>query len=139
MDIPLVHHPDSVAIVALEGDELLCVRQARPGSGDETLELPSGKLEAGETAAAAAERELAEECALRADRWRELGSFWAAPAYSTELVHVFEAAGLSPADGAELDPDEELEVEWIPFERGTWGRLSDAGSVAALALWMASR
>ena len=57
MDIPLIEHPESVAIVAVQGDLLLCVRQPRPGSRGVTLELPSGKLEPGETAAAAAVRE----------------------------------------------------------------------------------
>lgn len=136
--IPLVEHPESVAIVAVEGDLLLCVRQGRPGSQGPTLELPSGKLEPGETPAAAAVRELAEECALGAEEWRELGRFWAAPSYSTELVHVFEARNLSPSHGAMLDPDEDVEVERIPLI-GALQKLSDAGSVAALALWLEER
>ena len=135
MEIPLLQHPDSVVIVAVEGDLLVCVRQTRPGSDGQTLELPSGKLEPGESAAEAAVRELAEECALRADRWRELGSFWAVPAYSTEFVHVYEASDLHALDGAALDEDEDIEVARIPLV-GSLGRLSDAVSVAALALWI---
>jgi 8-oxo-dGTP pyrophosphatase MutT (NUDIX family) len=50
----------------------------------------------------AAARELAEECGLAAHEWHELGTFWCAPAYSTELVHVFEAHGLGEAAPAEL-------------------------------------
>jgi ADP-ribose pyrophosphatase len=138
VDIPLIEHPESVAIVAVEGDLLLCVRQSRPGAGGVTLELPSGKLEPGETAAAAAIRELAEECVTQAAEWRELGSFWAAPGYSTELVHVFEACDLSAAAGASLDPDEDVEVERLPLA-GAMSKLSDAVSVAALALWLDER
>jgi ADP-ribose pyrophosphatase len=138
VEIPLVQHPDSAVIVAVEGDQLVCVRQTRSGSGNQTLELPSGKLEPGESAAAAAVRELAEECRLAAGRWRELGGFWAVPAYSTEFVHVFEAADLGAAHGAELDEDEDVEVVRIPLV-GSLGRLSDAVSVAALALWIEPR
>jgi ADP-ribose pyrophosphatase len=138
VDIPLIEHPDSVVIVAVEGDLLLCVKQERPGSRGVTLELPSGKLEPGETPAAAAARELAEECARGAGEWRELGRFWAAPAYSTEFVHVFEATGLSAAEGAVLDPDEDVEVQRVPLA-GAMAKLSDAGSVAALALWLDER
>lgn len=138
MDIPLVQHPDSVVIVAVEGDQLLCVRQSRPGSGGSTLELPSGKLEPGETPAQAGVRELAEECALGAESWREVGRFWAAPAYSTEFVHVFEAMDFSSSEGAHLDEDEDVEVERIPLS-GSLERLSDAASVAALALWLEER
>jgi ADP-ribose pyrophosphatase len=135
VEIPLVEHPDSVAIVAVEGDLLVCVRQMRPGSGGPTLELPSGKLEPGESAADAAIREFAEECGLGADEWQELGSFWAVPAYSTELVHAYAAAGLRAVNGAVLDADEDVEVERIPLV-GSLERLSDAVSVAALALWL---
>jgi len=135
VDIPLVQHPDSVVIVAVEGDQLVCVRQTRPGSGGQTLELPSGKLEPGESAADAAARELAEECALGAGRWRELGGFWAVPAYSTEFVHVYEASELEAVDGAVLDDDEDVDIERIALV-GSLGHLSDAVSVAALALWI---
>jgi ADP-ribose pyrophosphatase len=138
VDIPLVQHPESVVIVAVEGDQLVCVRQARPGSGAPTLELPSGKLEPGESPDAAAVRELAEECELAAAEWREIGTFWTAPSYSTELVHVWEASGLETGDPAVQDEDEELEVERIPLA-GALGRLDDAASVAALALWLEGR
>jgi ADP-ribose pyrophosphatase len=130
----VIQHPESVAIVALAGDELLAVRQPRPGAPDPTLELPSGKLEAGETPEGAAVRELHEECGLAAAGWRELGTFWAVPAYSTELVHVFEATGLSGDGVGSPDEDEELEVERIPADAAL-DLLSDAVSLAALALW----
>jgi len=133
-EIPLVEHPESVVLVVLDGAELVAVRQTRPGPGAQTLELPSGKLEPGETPEQAAVRELAEECGLAAASWRRLGSFWVVPAYSTELTHVFEATGLSPAAPAELDEDEDVEVERLAVE-AAWTRLSDGASLAALALW----
>jgi ADP-ribose pyrophosphatase len=136
--VPLVEHPDSVVIVAVEGDQLLCVRQTRRGSGGATLELPSGKLEPGESPLEAAARELAEECALAADEWHELGSFWAVPAYSTEFVHVYEARGLGTAAAVPLDDDEDIELERIPLV-GSLERLSDGISVGALALWLEAR
>lgn len=133
--IPLVEHPESVVIVALAAGELVAVRQTRPGSGGQTLELPSGKLEPGESPEQAAVRELAEECGLQAESWRALGNFWVVPAYSTEHTHVFEASGLSPAGPAVLDDDEDVEVEQLPPD-AAWARLSDAASLAALALWL---
>jgi ADP-ribose pyrophosphatase len=136
--VPLVEHPDSVVIVAVEGDQLLCVRQSRRGSNGATLELPSGKIDPGESPLEAAERELAEECALGADEWHELGSFWAVPAYSTELVHVYEARDLREVATVPLDEDEDIEVDHIPLV-GSLERLSDAVSVGALALWLEAR
>jgi ADP-ribose pyrophosphatase len=122
----LVEHPDSVVIVAVDGDSLVAVRQSRPGASEPTVELPAGKIEPGEMPAQAAARELEEECALAASELRPLGSFWAAPAYSTEFVHVFEACGLAAAGR-----EPELEVLRVPL--GGAG-LTDAVSIAAVAL-----
>ena len=133
--VQLVQHPPSVVLVVREDDELVLVRQSRPGSQSRTLELPSGKLEDGETPLQAAARELAEECGLAARDLREVGTFWTAPAYSTELVHVFEAAGLSAADPAEADEDEDIDIERLPIGRAL-AELDDAASIAALALWL---
>jgi len=134
----LVRHPESVAIVAIDGDELVLVRQSRLGAPERTLELPSGKLEPDESPEEAVVRELAEECGLAARDRREIGRFWAVPAYSTELVHVWEAGGLSSAAGAGLDADEDVEVERLAAGEALEA-LSDAVSIAALALWQAKR
>jgi ADP-ribose pyrophosphatase len=136
--VQLVEHPPSVAIVAVDAGELVLVRQTRPGANERTLELPSGKVEPGETPRDAAVRELAEECRLAAGSYRELGAFWAVPAYSTELVHVFEATRLTQATQAALDADEDIEVERLAIPEAR-GALSDAVSIAALALWQLNR
>ena len=131
----LIEHPETVIVVAVEDDEIVLVRQSRPGADGTTLELPAGCLEEGETPEEAAGRELEEECGLAAGSWRRLGSFWAAPAYSTELVHVFEATELLEIGSPGLDEDEELVSERLPL-KGVLGELSDAGSLGALALWL---
>jgi ADP-ribose pyrophosphatase len=136
--VDLVEHPPSVAIVAVEDDELVLVRQTRPGASERTLELPSGKLEPGETPREAAARELAEECGLAASSYRELGAFWAVPAYSTEYVHVFEATGLTPVAPVATNHDEDVEVERVASPQALEA-VSDAVSVAALALWQRRR
>ncbi|MBD0291162.1 MAG: NUDIX hydrolase [Thermoleophilia bacterium] len=130
----LIRHPESVAIVPVDGDELVCVRQTRRGAGRTVLELPSGKLEPGERPAEAAVRELAEECSLGALEWRELGRFWAAPAYSTEFVHAYAASRLYGVSPGVLDADEDIEVARVPVGDGLRS-LEDAVSAAAFALW----
>lgn len=124
-------------VVAVDGDEVVVVRQSRPGADSRTLELPSGKIEDGESPEEAAARELAEECGLAAARWRRLGGFWAVPGYSTEYVHVFEGIELKPAEIGALDPDEDIEDERRQVVAALT-ELSEASSIAALALWRAS-
>lgn len=111
----------------------MLVRQHRPGAGGPVTELPAGKLEPGESPLAAAARELAEECGLAASGWRTLGSFWAAPAYSTELVTVLAATVAGPAF-APADGDEQIEVLRVPAADAV-RYLEDAASLAALALY----
>jgi ADP-ribose diphosphatase len=131
----MIEHPPSVTLVVTDGDRLVVVRQRRPGAAGPVLELPAGTLEPDETVEEAADRELAEECGLAVSGWREIGSFWAAPAYSTELVTVL-AGARSGVAHAEPDPDEQITVERLdPAEAES--RLEDAVSLAALAVWRA--
>jgi ADP-ribose diphosphatase len=134
VEIPLVRHPESVTIVPVDGEEIVLVSQTRRGAGKRILELPAGTMEPGESPTEAARRELAEECGLAAATWRKLGSFWAVPAYSTEFVHVFEAAELSAVPSLHLDEDEDIEVERAAAGEAE-ALVSDAVSLAALALW----
>lgn len=132
----VLEKPDSVIVVAVDDDELVVVRQTRAGADGVTVELPAGSLDSGETPEEAAARELDEECGLAAGAWRELGSFWAAPDYATEYVHAFEATELVKVGPASRQAGEDdLEVDRLPL-RGSIGELSDANSLAALALWL---
>jgi ADP-ribose pyrophosphatase len=134
--VTVLQKPDSVIVVAVDGSEIVVVRQTRAGAAGVTLELPAGSLDPGETPEETAVRELMEECGLAAGTWRKLGSFWAAPDYATEFVHAFEATELvQVGDSSPKEDEEDLEVDRLPL-RGVIGELSDANSLAALALWM---
>ena len=114
----VIDHPGAVAILAVADDARIClVRQYRHATDRILLELPAGKLERvipGQTEdpLEAAQRELAEECQLRARAWRRLLEFYLAAGYSSEKMTLFEAKGLEAVD-ARLDDDEFLEVTWM--------------------------
>lgn len=145
-------HPGAVAIVALdEEDRVLLVRQWRTAAGRAMLEIPAGTLDVDpatgeiEDPALAARRELEEETGYRADRWRLLTSFWTAPGFATELMHLFLATGLRPADVDRLGPDEDerLELVRMPLRDAVAaagvaagsGEIVDAKSILGL-LWL---
>jgi ADP-ribose pyrophosphatase len=110
--LTLVEHPGAVAIAArFEDGRLALVRQYRHAARRWMLEVPAGRLEPGEDPLAAARRELEEETGLRAERWRRLQSFYPAPGFCTERLHLFLAEGLSPAPAAgRLCPDDDEEL-----------------------------
>jgi ADP-ribose pyrophosphatase len=67
--------PDYVAVVARTADgRILLVRQHRPVVGHDSIELPSGHIDAGETPEAAARRELLEETGAAAETFELLGT-----------------------------------------------------------------
>jgi ADP-ribose pyrophosphatase len=147
----VVDHPGAVTVVALDDqDQVLLVRQWRVPAGQALLELPAGTLDrdpssgATEDPALAAARELEEETGQRAERWELLGSFWTAPGFATELMYLYEATGLSPADGDRRGPDldERLELERIPWQAAVGmaerGEIADAKSLVGL-FWLARR
>jgi ADP-ribose pyrophosphatase len=67
--------PDYAAVVAItEEHQVLIVRQYRPAVERDTLELPSGIVDPGETPEAAARRELLEETGYQGGVWQVLGA-----------------------------------------------------------------
>jgi ADP-ribose pyrophosphatase len=126
-DIDFVRHPGAAAVVALDDTGRIClVRQYRHGVADFLWEIPAGKLDRGEAPEVCAVRELAEETGVAARRWTSLGTYIPAPGIFTEVIHLYLARQLEVGT-ATPDPDEELEVQWLPFGdavgrilRGEW-------------------
>ena len=139
----VVEHPGAVAIVAWDGARLAMVRQWRHATGRSLLEIPAGTLEPDEPPEATARRELAEETGLAAATWEPGPRFYTAPGFCDELMYLFLATGLGPADGdAVHDEDEELELEWLDLADALAavddGRIIDAKTIAGVG-WLARR
>lgn len=131
------HHGSVILIPVDESGKIYFVRQYRHAAGQELLELPAGTIEPGEAPEACAAREVREETGMEAANIQEIGSFYLAPGYSTEFMHVFLATGLSH-NPLEADADEFLSVETFSFDEALKlaanGGLPDAKSLAALLM-----
>jgi 8-oxo-dGTP pyrophosphatase MutT (NUDIX family) len=99
------------------GKEFVMVRQWRHGAGELSLEFPGGVLEKGEDGAQAAARELREETAYSPGKILKLGEMSPNPAIMANKVHFFLAEGLKNQGTQNLDDDEYVDVERVPFDR----------------------
>ena len=86
----VVEHPGAVVIVPLLDDGRVCLVQNYRIAVDATLvELPAGTLEPGESPAATAARELAEETGYTATNWQKLGELLMSPGIMHERTYMF--------------------------------------------------
>jgi ADP-ribose pyrophosphatase len=133
----VVKHPGAVALVPLLGDNVVLVRQWRHAIGAATLEIPAGTLTPGEPPEVCAARELAEEAGYRPGRLDLLASVGLAPGYSSEIIHIYLAEDLQPAQGRQ-DEDERVAAEPLPLaeaaRRCLAGEIVDAKTVVGVLL-----
>jgi len=139
----VVGHPGAVAIVAHDDVHLWLVRQPREICGERALlEVPAGKLDAGdEEPLAAAERELAEEVGKAADHWEHLTAIYTSPGFTDEQIYLYLATGLRDVPRPEVDEDERIEIVAWPLRRldDAIAACVDAKSLCALLLLRARR
>ena len=131
----VVEHPGGVGILALDGDDVLLVRQYRYAFSRVLTEIPAGKREPGEEPSVTARRELKEEIGAEAEKWTELGALIASPGCYGETLYLYLAQELT-FGATHPDEDEFLDVLRMPFDQAVEqcmrGELTDAKTVAAL-------
>jgi ADP-ribose pyrophosphatase len=130
-------HPGAVVVLAfLDNGNLLFERQFRYPLRRVFLELPAGKIDAGEAILDTGRRELQEETGYVASAWEYLGVMHPCIGYSDERIEIFAARGLHRAGGQQLDHNEFLDVlELSPAEarQAVWdGRITDGKTISAL-------
>lgn len=131
----VAEHPGGVGILALDGGDVLLVRQYRYAFSHVLTEIPAGKREPGEEPFVTAQRELREEIGATAGKWTELGALIASPGCYGEVLYLYMAQELTFGD-THPDEDEFLDVVRMPFDRAVelcmTGELTDAKTVIAL-------
>lgn len=134
----IIRHPGAVAVIALLDGKLLVVEQYRKPLDLVQVEIPAGKLDAGEEPEQAALRELEEETGYRAKSLVHLHTFSTSPGFADEIIHLYFADELEPGD-VHLDDEEFLTCESITLEQAEQyireGRIYDAKTLMAVQLW----
>lgn len=134
----VVRHPGAVAIVALTEEGRIClVRQYRTALGRVTVEIPAGKLSAGEDPLECANRELLEETGMVAERMAFLTTIASSDGFCDELIHIYMATGLTFAKSSP-DDDEFINVDLVEVselvDAVLDGRIEDAKTVVGALL-----
>ncbi len=129
-------HPGAVAILPLTANgNVVLERQYRYPHGRDFIEIPAGKVEAGEDLLGTAQRELLEETGYAATEWQRLTTIHNAISYSDEAIELFLARGLEKRV-QKLDAQEFLEVLEVPFAEAVAmvrdGRITDVKTMIAL-------
>ncbi len=138
----LIRHNGACAVLPVKDDKFIMVKQYRKALEAEILEIPAGKLEAGEDPQLCAIRELKEETGYLAGQLEPLHDLYMAAGYSSEVIHIYLAENLT---FSEASPDEDefvYPVEMDMDEVYTMivnGEIKDAKTVCAVLKYYAKK
>ena len=124
----VVEGNQATAVIALnERGDVYLVGQYRYPIDQYSWEIIEGAANDGESALAAAQRELREEAGITAQKWEQLGAqVYLSNCFSNERATIFVARDLKEV-GAEPDGTEVLKIRCVPFDEVL--RMIDAGEI----------
>ncbi len=106
--------PETVAVVAVDGDEVIFIKEYRPRLRETVLSCPTGGVEGGESFVEAGARELREETGYVAGDVRLVESYYPV-SWLRRRRGVVVATDLAPGP-QNVEDDEFIEVRRVPVE-----------------------
>lgn len=107
----VLEYTDWVNVIAITKDgQFVMEQQYRHALGVNSIEIPCGVAEAGESPQEAARRELLEETGYGNGEWSQIMSMAPNPASMNNMAHCFLAVGVEKIAEPSLDATEELTV-----------------------------
>lgn len=106
----IVHQGAVVVLPVSSKGTVFFVKQFRYPLGKEILELPAGKIDAGEDPFLTAKRELLEEIGGTSDDWSHAGGMFPCVGYSNERIEMYVAKDVFIGERTQGDDDEFINV-----------------------------
>ena len=129
-----VRHSGGAAVLLIDKNRVLLVKQYRYLYGKPVYEIPAGKLNFGENHKVAAARELEEETGYKAEL-SHLIDIYPTPGYTDEIIHIYFAEKYEVAK-QKLDEGEFLNYCFIDMETVLkmieCGEICDAKTIIAI-------
>ncbi len=132
------YNGNAAAIVAVDGNEVVLIKQFRPSVEETLLEIPAGRIDEGETPEQTASRELEEETGLKPLNLRKLVEFYPTPGFVDEKIYLFYADKFEKGS-VHLDEGEVLRIFRLPVneveEYLFSNKIKDGKTFIGLLLW----
>lgn len=141
----IMRHSGSVVVMCVDESKgeprVLLIRQYRYAAQRPLWELPAGRIDEGEDALTAAQRELVEETGYQAREWKQVLFYYPSPGFMDETHALFLARDIQKGK-ARPEEDEFITPRWVPISQAIeWvmsGKIPDAKTIAGV-LWMAHK
>ncbi|MCH8558582.1 MAG: NUDIX hydrolase [Balneolia bacterium] len=131
----IVHPGASAVLPVYDNGDIMLVGQYRYPVALAMLEVPAGKLDAGESPETTAKRELTEETGLRCRHIHRVGHFHPCIGYSDEVIYLFVGWDIEQ-EAVNTDDDEFLTHHRLPFSRAIElihdGTITDGKTIVTL-------
>lgn len=112
-----ISHPGACAILAIDADDnVYLVKQWRRAAKEILYELPAGLLEKDEKPKDCANREFQEETGYKADQLTPLLTFYSAPGFTNEKIHLFLGQSLTKSS-LTADDTEHIDVKKVSLSK----------------------
>jgi ADP-ribose pyrophosphatase len=131
-----VHPGGAVIVPVTDKGKIILVTQFRYPFQKELMEVPAGKLDAGEDPVKCAERELEEETGFKTGDIEKLGEIYTAPGYCTEILHIYLARNLTAGNHNREEGELEMQIHELTLEeiedKITRGEISDGKTICGI-------
>jgi ADP-ribose pyrophosphatase len=140
----IIEHPGGVAIIPIINGNILLIKQFRISIEREIIELPAGRLEAGDSPEERANLELEEELGYRSNRLIPLVTYYSSVGFTNEKMHIFLGLDLEPVE-ARPEWDENIQLIKLPLKeaelRIAGNEFEDSKTIIGLdrMIWLMNR